>query len=112
MQARRSRPRQNRTDPVASLRDHDVRRLDHRKRIVADLQSEIVDGLVGDRRGDDHPAADIDTNMGRRLTLSDAHDLAFELIAGAKLHSNLLAAAAARSILSDIASASPGVFMQ
>src|SRR5271165_3572107 len=90
MPARRSRPRLSRRDPVASLADHDVRRLDHRKRIVANGKGEIVDRLVGDRRSDDYPTADIDTHMGRRLTLSDADDLAFELIAGAEFHKTLL----------------------
>src|SRR5438876_11918732 len=53
---------------VASLGDHHVRRLDHCKGLVADLESEIVDRLIGNRRRDDHPTTDVDADMRRRLT--------------------------------------------
>src|SRR5208282_1685670 len=87
---RRSHPRLSRRAPVASLRDHHIRRLDHRERIIADFKGEVVDGLVGDRRGDDHPAADVDTDMRGRLTFGYCDDLALELVAGAELHHDLL----------------------
>src|ERR1700730_11529322 len=90
MPARRARRQRGRRGAVASLTDHHVRRLDDRQRLIADLEAEIVDGFVGDRRSYDHPAADIDTNMRRRLTFGHRDDLALELIAGAELHENLL----------------------
>jgi len=37
--------------------------LDDHECIVTDLEAEIVDGLVGDRRGDDDSAADVNTDM-------------------------------------------------
>jgi hypothetical protein len=51
--------------------------------VVADGEREIVDGLIGDRRGDDYATANIDTHMRGRLTLRHPDDLAFELVAGA-----------------------------
>src|SRR5262249_22202965 len=121
MPARQSRRSLNQRVRAASLADHDVRCLDNRKHIVAGSEGEIVDRLVGDRRGDDDAAADVDTDMRCRLTFGDRDDLAFELVAGAKLHLTLLrrpvnsdhsggglqrgadslAAASGRSILSD-----------
>ena len=35
------------------------------------MQAEIVHGLVRDRGGDDHPAADIDPHMGCRRAFAD-----------------------------------------
>src|SRR3954470_5073536 len=40
-------------------RDHDIRGLDHHRSLAAGFDSEFVDGLVGDRRGDDLAVADI-----------------------------------------------------
>src|SRR5271165_302660 len=90
MPARRARRHRGRRGCVASLTDHHVRRLDDRQCIVADFEGEIVHRLVGDRRSDDDPAADIDANMRRRLTFGHRDDLALELIAGAELHETLL----------------------
>jgi hypothetical protein len=44
--------------------DHHVGSLDHRISRLAGDQFQLVDGLVGDRSGDDG-AADVDENMGR-----------------------------------------------
>ena len=46
-------------------------------------RAEIVNRLIGDRRGHDNAAADIDADMGGRLALADRNDLTFELIARA-----------------------------
>jgi len=75
---------------ATSLADHHVRGLDNRERIVTDPEAEIVDGLVGNRRGDDDSAANVDTNMCGCLTLGYCDNLALELIAGAELHEDLL----------------------
>ena len=53
----------NREGLVASLADHHIRGLDDRECIVTDPEAEIVDGLVGDRRGDDDSAADVNTDL-------------------------------------------------
>src|SRR5579864_1360100 len=78
-------PTASRKSP-ASLGEHHVRGLDHRERLVAGLEGEIVDRLVGDRGGDDHPAADVDADVCGRLTLGHRDDLALELIARAEFH--------------------------
>src|SRR6516162_4090498 len=88
--ARRARRRPNQKDRGASLSDHHIRCLDHRKRFVTHFEGEIVDRLVGDRRSDNDPTTDVDANMRRRLTFGDGDDLALELIAGAELHRVLL----------------------
>jgi hypothetical protein len=55
-----------RRDQIWSLGDHHVRCLDHGKRVIADLEREIVHRLIGDRRGNNVSAADIDADMRRR----------------------------------------------
>jgi hypothetical protein len=52
--------------------------------------SELVDCFIGNRRGDDHAAADVDADMRRRPTFRYGYDLALELVASAELHSRLL----------------------
>src|ERR1700724_2306288 len=71
--------------------DHNVRRLDDGNGVVADLQAELVDGFVGDRRRDDDAIGDGDPDMRGRRAAADFHDLAVDLIAGAELHGGLLA---------------------
>jgi len=68
------------------LADHDIRRLDDGPGVIADLEREIVDGIVGDRRCDDHSGANVDANVSRRLALGNADNFAFELVACAELH--------------------------
>src|SRR6266481_157580 len=76
--------------PVVSLGDHHVRGFDYRERVIADLESKIVDRFIGDRGGDDGSTADVDTDMRCRLTLGYGDNLALELVAGAELHPTLL----------------------
>ena len=54
---------------------HHVRRLDDGVNLVADLEAEIVDSLVGDGGGDDG-AVDVDANMRGGRALLDVDDLA------------------------------------
>ena len=57
---------------------------------ILNEEAEIVDALVGDRSGDDHPTADVDADMRRCLTLGDPGDLALQLVASAKPHHDVL----------------------
>src|SRR4051794_16994128 len=72
--------------PARSFGHHNVGGLDDGNSLVADGEAEIVDRLVGDRRGDDHAVADLDPDMRRRRAPPDFDDPALELIAGADLH--------------------------
>ena len=49
--------------------DHDVGRFDDGVGLLALLQLQFVDRLVGDGCGDDRSAADVDADMRRRLPL-------------------------------------------
>src|SRR5258708_1265840 len=61
---------------VPSHADHHVRCLDDGPSLVPGLESEIGDGLIGDRCGDDRAVADVDQHMGGRGALLDVDDLA------------------------------------
>jgi hypothetical protein len=51
--------------------------------IVAGAKAEIVDGLIGNRRGNDHAVADIDSNVGGRRAFANLDKLALDPIARA-----------------------------
>ncbi len=85
--------RSNDRKPRLVHADHDVARLDHRISGHAGGELEFVDGLVGDRRGD-NGAADVDLHMRRGGALLHFRDFAFEAIARAELHESLLIAGA------------------
>src|SRR5262245_27553845 len=65
--------------------DHDVRGLDDGIGLLACLQAELVDRLVGDRGRDDGPV-DVETDMGGGGALLDLDDPALEAVSGADLH--------------------------
>src|ERR1700724_576023 len=67
-------------------RDHHAGRLDDRISVLALLELELVDRLVGDRGRDHVAAADIEADMRGRLSLRHLDDLALEVVAGAGLH--------------------------
>src|SRR5258705_6417399 len=55
-------------------RNHDVGSFHHDSRLAAGLDAEVVDGLVGDRGGDDLAVADVDANMGSGRALRHFDD--------------------------------------
>src|SRR5262249_48042931 len=67
--------------------DHDVRRLDDGIGLLADLEAELVDRLVGDR-GRDDGAMHVEPDVGSRRTLLDFDNLALQPIPGADLHND------------------------
>src|SRR5215470_17274897 len=67
-------------------RHHHVRGLDDRVGIVADLQAELVDRFVGDRRGDHRPTRELDPHVGRGRALLHLDHLASEYVTRAELH--------------------------
>src|ERR1700712_202536 len=71
-------------------RDHDVRGLDHHRSLAAGFDSEFVDRLVGDGRGDDLAVADIDADMRRGRALLDLDDGALDLVACTDAHDGSL----------------------
>ena len=66
--------------------DHDGRRLDDGIRLLADLKSELVDGVQADGRGDDVAALQLDADDAVDGTLLDGDNLALELIACTEFH--------------------------
>src|SRR5215468_5223982 len=66
-------------------RHHHVGRLDHGIGILALGKLELLDCLIGDRRGDDL-SADVDLHMRCRGALGDVDDLALDDVTGAELH--------------------------
>src|SRR5262249_25681879 len=66
-------------------RHHDVGRLDDGVGVLPLGELELLDGLVGDGRGDDL-SADVNLHMRGRGTLGDLDNLALDDIAGAELH--------------------------
>src|SRR5262249_37739830 len=78
-----------RTIGLAVEPDHDVRRLDDGIGLLADLEAELVDRLVGDRGGD-HGAVHIQPDMRGGGALLDLDDPALEPVPGADLHDDPL----------------------
>src|SRR5262245_29947597 len=70
--------------------DHHVGRLDDRIGGLAFGELELVDGVVGNGRGDDYPATDVDADMCRGLALLDVDDRALERIACTEFHGSIL----------------------
>src|SRR5690606_17128965 len=66
----------------------DVARLDDGIGGLAGGESQLVGGLVGDRRGDGR-AADVDLDVGGGRAFFYVDDLALELVACAELHDDL-----------------------
>lgn len=66
--------------------DHDGRRLDDGIRLLADLKTELVDGVQADGRGDDVAALQLDADDAVDGTLLDGDNLALELIACTEFH--------------------------
>src|SRR5258708_6192716 len=69
--------------------DHHVGRLDDGVGRLADFQTELVDGFVGDR-GRDGGATHIEPDMRGGRAFLDFDDLALEPVSGADLHGGLL----------------------
>jgi hypothetical protein len=53
------------------------------------LDAKFIDRLIGDRRGDNLPVADIDPNVGGGRTFLDFENGAFDLVACANSHDGL-----------------------
>src|SRR6476469_133269 len=70
-------------------RDHDVGGLHHDGNLAAGLDAEIVDRVIGDRRGDDLAAADIDADTRRRRAFLHFDDAALDLVACTDAHAVL-----------------------
>ena len=66
--------------------DHDGCRLDDGVRILADLKTELFDGVQADGRRDDITALQLDADDAVDGTLLDGDNLALELIACAEFH--------------------------
>src|SRR5262245_41127679 len=66
------------------LAHHDVGRLDDRVGLVALAQVELVDGLIGDRGGDDG-AVDVDLDVGGGRAPGDLDHAALQHVARAQL---------------------------
>ncbi len=76
--------------PTSVAADHHVGRLDHRVSLLAHLQLEFVDRFIGDRRGHDPAAAQIDAHVRGRRSLDDVEDRSVKLVAGADFHPLLI----------------------
>src|SRR5262249_52998784 len=74
---------------ASSDRDHDIRCLDHRVCFLTFGELEIVNGLVGDRHGNDLTPANVEANVSRGLTLGNVNNSARDSIARAELHKSL-----------------------